>query len=776
MSSFFYTIPFIASKIVFLGAIGFFAYCLAKPGLMKKKKIFEVTRNAGKNLMYFSLMLLAAVWLLRFAVGNWCYAHPDETGEIVKMGWGSQIFNSFVHALQTFSMDESYTAYMDNGMKLAEHLSGGKYHILCVLYLSAMNVIAPVAGGAFVFEILAGIFPQLRYLLSRGCWWKTRYYFTALNEPSLALAKSIVQDPESGRPLIVFTDAYADDEEEKSSELLLSAKALGAICLKDDLLHIPLKKLGKKKTYFFLSDREENENLQTLSQLLAMPEQDVLDNTDISVFGTDKRASCIEDEVSYLHNRLTAAFEKDGREILPNIIPINGIRNMAQRLFSRLPLFEGLYGKTPGNQCVNLTIVGSGVIGTEMFLNAYWFGQIAGVELNITVISADETEEEFRARIDSINPDIMATEQPGSEILNAYIGPDRASGKPVPQPRYFRFRFRKTNVLHCSSADLLKTPVGEDGFRLRDTDYFIVAVGSDENNFRIADMLRQEIGYYHANEAKDRKTIISYVIYNTSLCDSLNKAARQKHTAADGAGFDLYMHAFGSMEEIYSVDNILRSNRMARTASGDGAPEKDRIRPYNDDMGRALKTREYYNKRARLARQLQLRYKAFAAGILTPTLFCSESDEAYQAYMNEKVWEYARGAHGEWTYPEYTGIANRLAWMEHRRWNAFMRIYGFRRPDDISKYMKLNSDVHCLKDGYDKDYQFLFIKRHPCVVECDLLGYPGMYSRRDEAKRKGSPDPLGPDELDVLNKTLKKDFKKYDYPEDDVKHLFEKDV
>ncbi len=76
MSSFFYTIPFIASKIVFLGAIGFFAYCLAKPGLMKKKKIFEVTRNAGKNLMYFSLMLLAAVWLLRFAVGNWCYAHP----------------------------------------------------------------------------------------------------------------------------------------------------------------------------------------------------------------------------------------------------------------------------------------------------------------------------------------------------------------------------------------------------------------------------------------------------------------------------------------------------------------------------------------------------------------------------------------------------------------------------------------------------------------------------------------------------------------------------
>ena len=68
-------------------------------------------------------------------------------------------------------------------------------------------------------------------------------------QQSLALAKSIVTDPQEKHVQLIFTDAYSDKEEEKSTELLLSAKALGAICLKDDLLHISLITSEKNRTH-----------------------------------------------------------------------------------------------------------------------------------------------------------------------------------------------------------------------------------------------------------------------------------------------------------------------------------------------------------------------------------------------------------------------------------------------------------------------------------------------------------------------------------------------
>lgn len=767
MSSAWYIVPFVMSVFAFGCAVGLVVYWFTKPKRLKKKKVFAVTRNTGRHLMYFSLILLFSVWFLRFAVGNWCFVYPDPTGEIPKMGWDRQIFNSFLHALQTFSLDEDYTAYLENGRAMVLDIFNGHCSYILALYLSVLNVIAPIAGGAFVFEILAGIFPQLRYTLSRFNWYKNRFYFTALNEQSLALAKSILSDPSYKHVLLIFTDVYYDDENEESSEMLLSAKALGAVCLKDDLLHIPLKRFGKCRTYIFLSDQDETENLQTLSQLLNPEKQKELFNTEISVFGTDNKTSNIEDEVIYLHNRLSAEYEDRNMKIIPDIAPVNGVRNMSQNLFYKLPLFEGLYGKSKENQKINLTIIGSGVIGTEMFLNAYWFGQMAGVELNINIVSENETEQEFIDRIDGINPDIMATSRNGDEKLDALIGEDRRNPNRIPQPRYFHFRYKKKNITSCNLEAFLKTGIGDDGFHLINTDYFIVAVGSDEDNFLIADRLRQTIGYYHLNEAPKNKTIISYVIYNSDLCNKLNAKSRQNHIYnSDEHEFDIYMYAFGSIEEIFCVENILRKE-ISSLAKGIGETYEIQQKDKESIASKQLKTRQYYNKRADDVRRLQMRYKIFCAGLLSPTLFSTKDNEEYENLMRKAEDDFADNVTNVWTYPEFSAKANALAWMEHRRWNAFMRINGFRTPDNIDKYMELDSDVHCLKPNHDKKYQFLFIKKHPCIVECDMNGYPGIYSKESDKKPKNHQD-FGPDELDLLCKKLDTDYKLYDYPESDA--------
>lgn len=765
MNSGWYIIPFILSILVFFVAVGAAIYWFAKPKVLKKKNVFVVTRNTGRHLMWFSLTLLGSVWLLRFAIGNWCFENPDELNVIPQMGVWRQVFNSLLHGLQTFSMDEEYTAYMENGLKMAKAVLWDCEWIH-VLYLAVLNVVAPIAGGAFVFEILAGIFPQLRYIVSQFEWYKTRFYFTALNEQSLALAKSIVSDLSFRHVLLIFTDVYSDDENEESSELLLSAKALGAICLKDDLLHISLWKIKKKRTYIFLSDSEETENLQTLAQLLNPEKQKELKETEIRVFGTDKRTSNIEDEVIYLHNRLSSEFEKNEQKIIPDVAPVNGVRKMSQRLFYELPLFEGLYGKDQNNKQLNVTIVGSGAIGTEMFLNTYWFGQMPGVELNINVISANETEQEFVSRIDGINPDIMATSKEGSEILNAKIGEDGTIKTSIPQPRYFHFRYDQKNIANCDLESYLKTGLGDDGFPLRDTDYFIVAAGSDEENFLVADRLRQAIGYYHLNEDRHGKTIISYVIYNSDLCQALNADARQNHISDAEAGeFDIYMHAFGCMDEIYSVSNILR-REFKRHSQGVREKYKQQANE-KDSIFEDIRIRKYYNTRADEARVLQFRYKVYSSGILEPSLFKTENDSQYYQLISDAEDWFVDNVTTIWTYPEYSSQTNALAWMEKRRWNAFMRINGFKKPADIDKYIELNSSIHSLKPNHDKAYQFLFIKLHPCIVECDIKGYPGIYSKEDDKRTHGA-DEIGPDELDLLYKRLGTDYKVYDYPEADA--------
>lgn len=168
--------------------------------------------------------------------------------------WWEEIFNSLVHALQTFSMDEDYTEYILNGKKMLSTISGDNSMWIATygLYASVLNFVAPIAGGAIIFEILASIFPKVRLQLSHLAFWKEKYYFSELNDASLALAKSVctMKVGSFTKSVIVFTDAYVDDEDEKGSEMLLEAKLLGAICIRDDLSHVKKNKIGMRK--FFL--------------------------------------------------------------------------------------------------------------------------------------------------------------------------------------------------------------------------------------------------------------------------------------------------------------------------------------------------------------------------------------------------------------------------------------------------------------------------------------------------------------------------------------------
>lgn len=805
------------SVLCFLVAVYYVAARCIKSVRARRSGDFYCLKSTGRTWMRFAFFVFFAVFCLRFAVGLFAFFNElPLDNQIILPRY--LFVESLIHALQSFSMDEDYSKFLEIGQQMMQslvprHAIGFQTFITC--YSLMLNFTAPLAGGAILFDILTELFPRFRYRIARWKPWGGKFYFTALNDSSLALAKSIVTTPGYRCSTIVFTDAYTDDENEESTERLLNAKSIGAICLKDDLTHISFSSVFRKPIRIFLSDTKETDNLATLSSILNQKKNKLFRKMEVFVFGSDTNISYIEDEVMYISNRTNARLREEyaakkktlenkrlqkpkkeshkkvserkaeriaKRELrreekrypIPRVLPVNGVKNIAQGLFYKLPLFECLpQDAIETNRPLNLTILGSGVIGTELFLAAYWLGQMLHIPLCINIVSKNESEKDFINKIDFLNSDILkntfVVSRPGQ-----YASPDKA---------YATLRYYNLDIKSTDLADVLRTE--ENGFALQDTDYFVVSLGSDEDNFAVADRIRQHVGYYHLNEAPDRKTIISYIIYNSALCSSLNNRVRHDNVprATDSAEFDVYMHAFGCMDDIYSIDNILFEgiSAAAEKMGVEYLRKKEGRKEVNQKMRENWETisKNYYNYRSNISKYRHLRYKAFSAGFLKPTLFYTRSDDELRSDIQKGIGAYKAFVFSEEkttpantvTYPSDIDLVNQLARLEHRRWNAFMRVNGFKLPEDFEKYMFLDNDIHVAGD-----HKFIMLKLHPCLVECDNNGIRARLDQKgfvlEDAPLSYTPSC---DELDRVSKKYidlkhvpqiaKNDFKRWDYPE-----------
>lgn len=111
----------------------------------------------------------------------------------------------------------------------------------------------------------------------------------------------------------------------------------------------------------------------------------------------------------------------------------------------------------------------------------------------------------------------------------------------------------------------------------------------------------------------------------------------------------------------------------------------------------------------------------------------------------------------------YVTLLHRMSWLEHRRWNAFTRVKGFRCTAAYDAYAQ---------PGAPGSYKRMDIGLHPCLVECDERGIrarvtPAGITDTDALFRMGESGDL--DLLDELSRDLYRkkyndyDFKIYDY-------------
>ena len=739
-------------------------------------------------LLITTLILFGSVWNLRFSADLFALTHPELNLEVEANHWVDSLFGCVIHALQTVSLDESYAVYVEAVKAMAGSLICENAWVTGAfgVYASILNVATPLFGGAVLVELLSELFPQVKLWWIRNFSHKDKYYFSELNEKSLALAKSILKKTKNVK--LIFTDVLRDDIPEDERDMVDEAQRYGGVCVRDDIMLIrfskswpirPLAKLyykifGKSSVYVFLIDDNENSNLQMLTSLLSQ-EDEILNRANIYIFQSDDKESRFEEEVSFIIDQQRKIImdnaspeEKDDekrvlRERLPNVIPVNGVRNMAMLQMMRLPLFEPLADRTDeSGRRLHVVIFGSGVIGMELFLNVTWFGQMLDRELHITVISKEpqtahkqapsgETDGSehgentefpgegdsggckgaaqggFEDRLNRLNPEILQSCDKQSKLL-IYREDNR-------NPSYFHFEYVETDVMLGNLGLTLERieqtkRFAQKDLSLRNADYYIVALGSDEDNFAAADQLRQIVGWSHIEKANAgnvvKHTVISYVIYNSALCNSLNKCCGYSYSPE---GNDVYMRAFGSMEEVYGVDSVMFDHIQNEAveigeiyegkhreflhgrALADQRMEEEKQRKVNK-VARAMDIYSYY---ANIARRSFRRYLAFSAGVEHKSVFLCGDYNLFQQELKQMEDRLKEEVFRISSVVEKRKKLNDLAWLEHRRWCAFMRSKGFQNPKgSMKKYLSMSLPEH--KPGRNK---ILPLKLHGCLVESD---------------------------------------------------------
>ena len=721
------------SQILFVGVI---AIILLIP-LNKSKRI-----TFNNKLVLFTVFLALSMWSLQFLAD---YANKDCPAET----WYELLAFSFYHTMKAFGFDDNFLMGIKDIITFLPPDKILQYRIFATI----LGFCAPITGATIFFEILANFFPKFRLLFLRYCFFNKKYYFSKLNERSLALSKSILET-EKQKVSIIFADVYANETQENTTELLADAKRIGAICLRDDITHIQKRGLGERK--YFLIDDNEIKNLQTLTNLTNEFNYKALKGSELFLFCQDYIYTDVEKQV---RKKLKSKYNFTDNDI--TIIPVRCYRNLITNMLEKTPLYEPIVHKRNDNPDaelnLNVTILGIGDIGTEMFLDTYWMGQMLNCKLNINIISK-ESEAEFWGKIDYINPEIRHTTQENDELLRVY------KNKEIFAEPYCKVKYYSYDIHSEEFNKLLES--GNNANEILDTHYFLVSLGSDQANLSIANTLKNRIGKYHIqNSQRKDKTIINYIVYNADLSETLNS---NQFTCSYNSEPDIFMQAVGGIEQVYRADNIFMYDYMAgANAAAKNYDTKSCQAERNEANINRLK--DEYKYWANVALRLHFKYKVFSATPFSLSLFNEKN--VYNSHVSSKCKKYiarVRGCKNE----ADINLQHQLQWLEHRRWNAFLRTIGYRHTEDYGQYLNMTQS-HKQTD----------VKLHPCLVECDKSGIHGVLHNDGTVKStlfetdESAVNSL--DMLDLLSLDLYKlkkdkfknvkdfkpyDFKQYDYP------------
>lgn len=688
----------------------------------------------GAKLVVF-LYTFALIWLSRFGVN------------LFRMGADISVFekvlDSFVHALQTFSMDEDYSTFIIVGKGLFHSIGEVNLAEIYGLIVSTLNVAAPIIGGALFLEIITGFFPSFKLWLNQK---RRKFVFSELNEEAILLAEDLyfgdqyqniiateylndegteeVSDKRGffeqllgfKKPLLVFANVTAVGENEQKSDLIDRAKALNAILLSADLPFISLSR--SKSVYYFFVSTKTGENVLSLEALLqrqgekpkVYPGGAERDDIRTRIYVFCKR----EVDVRLVH---TISKEVEEREALiirtisdytkaaidlmyevPLFIPLlnrrrgSGRDDMEEGKLSELGAFiverdeEGRLGGVVPTRELHVTVIGDFLLAEEVVKAAYWCGQIAGVQLFIHILTDNSAH--FKARLESSAPELLESCKAKSPMLKCYP----KSTSPLYNPPY-------------AIVDGLDGDVEVENYLnyqdiLALTDYVVIALENEDKNVELALKLRLELYRRGLSQDLSSHPVIAPAVFSKGLAQTIK--------VEEPGLYEPYLMPFALGHERFSCKSVFMSDITVDAWEMGSTYSKKKHQKQKDDE---------YSFWANINRAIHAPYKLFAFGWIEDVDFGRVGAGKYRG----------RGSDVDLRDTVFS-------WMEHRRWNAYLRSTGFSGPkeEDYEAYYKLK--------GSHKD---LGLKYHNCLVESSLRG--------NALPEGGDYDPSFLDALDLIS-------------------------
>ena len=688
------------------------------------------------KLLTFTAGILLAVFALQICVN---LGHPyayDAPAEGEPLGGFALFARIFANTMQYFSLDAGYDEIVSVGALL---FSGAERYVFYVL-ACAYTVLAPVAGGALVFAILCSLLPRLRLFFNNR---RTKYVFSSLNKRSIETAESIAEMARdvrrldapwrrwfwhvcqkvygrlcaSGRHAAICSRLGAALERRKTlknrytdyrewpwlksylivflnvgsgadAELTDRAAAIGALCLKDDVLvrrfHW-LCRLQKKLVYFLIDDRDEknfDDAIALFSQKKRLWKRTVVRRTAVggvavrNRFKTDRLEAYVFTQDEEASAIIGETLKREMNESGVTVKIINEYRNLIYRLLDgdiragrpkeerAVPLYaaaltDGTFA--PEGGALRIAIVGGGKIAREFFRAVCWCGQmmipardgtLVPAGLSITVFSRDE--EAARRSLGFEMPGIF------SENGRSYC---------------------TVSFLHAEyGTDRFAAQFAEGGGLL--SDYVLVALGDDDLNLQAASWIARAID--RSDPRRSRPVPVTFAVESGALCETL---AREQRTRG-GAG--CVLHPFGSLESRYHYSNIYMTALESRAWLVD--------RVHGESTDRAAFLRDFYKYGSSCAMALHSAYKMVSLGVLRSVDTDIEDvdvlSELYERLSDRRCEE-------------------ALAWLEHRRWCAYMYTLGWRQPSAREFFSYAWNGERLCSDNTRRDA----LRFQPCLAE-----------------------------------------------------------
>lgn len=681
------TILFAVSGLLFLLGLGWFF-------------TFSTSQRSTKRLLTLTVLVVLAILFLKASETVFRKAMLVPSGILIE-------------TMQSFSMDADYSGLLD-----PHPGTQGLWATMSVWYKVILFSVAPIAGGAVVYDVLVGISPDIQLFIVRH---KRLMVFSELNDRTITLAESFVtRSSKDNKCALVFTDCYTQNEE-KSAELMIRAKNLHAICLQDDLIDCHGFRHSALCSYY-LMDETESGSLDDESNLIAL--EGILSNKELL---WDKRRGCSitlftnsnETVESICALKKTYVDEEDDQ-----LVEVHVIRDYAMACFWQLkeaPLYKTLHEVIP-KQPVDVVIFGRTAFAWEMFRSVFSFGQLTDHPLRITMLARAAEICDFTNEIKKTCPELLSSCEPNNECLR--IKP----GDPETAPIYASLCFVQEDPLTTPVRDLLtaerkcqygdKTP-----FTLAEAQRFFVMAGNDEENVALADEIRRCLIYLFGtkrtpelrpSDAEKRgseekiEKIVSIAVERGELYSVL-KQRFCKYVTQDKNSTWIEMQLFGSMKDRYTWQTV--SFNGADLACVAELRQLEKTRHSAQDVG--VSSDDIYNEWSRIARAFHEPYKMFCAGIVDKNETARK--RIYAEKLREEINKESSQSHSE--------LLDDLRWQEHRRWCAFLRSEGFSYPAGLHEIInRLQADENAFSS---KEWQTLLpyayknipARLQPCLVE-----------------------------------------------------------